>query len=109
MAVKVGCSGWGGGDAPPSLIRAQRQTPLRKGLDHLVDGLLAEVRDGGELALRLRHEVADRLDARALEAVVRAHAELELLDEDVVHRAAALAPARPQHAAADARAVVELQ
>ena len=33
-------------------------------------------------------EVADGLDAGALEAVVRAHAELELLDEDVVHRAA---------------------
>ena len=33
----------------------------------------------------LRHEVADRLDADALETVVRAHAELELLDREVLH------------------------
>src|SRR3954452_6407011 len=99
----------GAGGMYRHLIGSQRKSPLREGLDHLVDRLLAEVRDGGELALRLRHEVADRLDARALEAVVRAHAELELLDEDVVHRAAALAPAGGQHAAADARAVVQLQ
>ena len=44
----------------------------------------------------------------ALEAVVRADAELELLDEDVVHRAAALAAAGGQDAAADAGAVVQL-
>jgi hypothetical protein len=31
------------------------------------------------------HEVADRLDADALEAVVRADAELELLDREVLH------------------------
>src|SRR4051794_6084521 len=91
------------------LVGSQRQPPLREGLDHLVDRLLAEVRDGGELALRLRHEVADRLDARPLEAVVGADAELELLDEDVVHRAAARAPAGGQDAAADASAVVELE
>src|SRR3954451_6455393 len=90
--------GWRG--CPPSSIRAQRQAPLREGLDDLVDRLLAEVRDGGELALRLGHEVADRLDPRPLEAVVRAHAELEFLDEDVVHRAAAaLAAALGQHPA----------
>src|SRR5207237_9899398 len=51
----------------------------------LLDRLLAEVRDRGELVLGLRHEVADRLDADALEAVVRAHAELELLDREVLH------------------------
>src|SRR3954467_12517006 len=90
-------------------VSPQRQAPLRKGLDDLVDRLLAEVRDGRELALRLRHEVADRLDAGALETVVAAHAELELLDEDVVHRAAAaLAAARGQRGRA-AGAVVELQ
>src|ERR1700754_1776022 len=88
-------------------VGAQRQAPLREGLDDFVDGLLAEVRDGGKLALRLRHEVADRLNSRPLEAVVRAHAELELLDEDVVHRAAAaLAAALGQHATG-AGAVVE--
>src|SRR3954452_21407496 len=52
---------------------------------HFLDRLLAEVRDRGELILALRHEVADRLDADALEAVVRADAELELLDRIVVH------------------------
>src|SRR4051812_29866374 len=56
-------------------------------LDDLVNRLLAEVRDRVELALGLRDEVADGLDAGALEAVVRPDAELELLDEDVVHRA----------------------
>src|SRR3954447_11625961 len=71
------------------LILTEIQPARVQGLDDLVDRLLAEVRDRVELALRLRHEVAHGLDARALEAVVRAHAELELLDEDVVHRAAA--------------------
>src|SRR3954452_3047574 len=70
------------------LIIAQVQPARVERLDDLVDRLLAEVRDRVELALGLRDEVADRLDARPLEAVVRAHAELELLDEDVVHRAA---------------------
>src|SRR6266567_3402558 len=57
---------------------------LERLLDFL-DRLLAEVRDRGELVLALRHEVADRLDADALEAVVRADAELELLDREVLH------------------------
>ena len=38
-----------------------------------------------ELVLALHDEVADRLDADALEAVVRADAELELLDREVLH------------------------
>src|SRR3954471_15944525 len=67
-------------------------------LDDLVDRLLAEVRDGRELALGLRDEVADGLDPRPLEAVVGADAELELLDEYVVHRAAARDPG-PVHGA----------
>src|SRR4051812_10812582 len=90
-------------------VSAQRQAPLREGLDDLVDRLLAEVRDRGELALRLRHEVADRLDAGTLEAVVAAHAELELLDEDVVHRAAAALTATRGERVRAAGAVVELQ
>ena len=53
----------------------------------LLDRLLAEVRDRSELGLRLRDEVADRLDADALQAVVRADAELELLDREVLHPA----------------------
>src|SRR3954454_18609179 len=69
------------------LIIAQVQPARVERLDDLVDRLLAEVRDRVELALGLRDEVADGLDAGTLEAVVRAHAELELLDEDVVHRA----------------------
>src|SRR5215216_3168217 len=91
------------------LVGPQRQTALGQGLDDLVDRLLAEVRDRRQLALGLRDEVAHRLDARALEAVVRAHAELELLDEDVVHRAAAGAAAgrRDGARARAARAVVE--
>src|SRR5690349_17293917 len=60
---------------------------LRKGLLDLFDRLLAEVRDRSQLGLRLRDEVADRLDADALEAVVRANAELELLDREVLHPA----------------------
>src|SRR5919112_4281903 len=81
------------------LVVAEREPALGERLDDLVDRLLAEVRDRRELALGLRDEVAHRLDARALEAVVRADAELELLDEDVVHRAAAgAAAARGQRA-----------
>jgi len=53
-----------------------------QGLDHLVDRLLAEVGDRVELALGLRDEVAHGLDPGPLEAVVGAHSELELLDQD---------------------------
>src|SRR6195952_4722185 len=70
-------------------VVAQGQAPRVQRLDDLVDRLLAEVRDRGQLALGLRDEVPDGLDARTLEAVVRTDAELELLDEDVVHRALA--------------------
>src|SRR4051812_26356614 len=72
------------------LILTEIETARVQRLDDLVDRLLAEVRDRVELALGLRDQVADGLDARPLEAVVGAHAELELLDEDVVHRAAGL-------------------
>src|SRR3954470_18627524 len=99
--------GWRG--CPPSSIRAQRQAPLREGLDDLVDRLLAEVRDGGELALRLGHEVADRLDPGALEAVVAAPPHLGLLEENVVHRAAAALGAARGGQAVLAGAVLEVQ
>src|SRR5215213_11165556 len=75
------------------LVRPEVEASLRERLDDLVDRLLAEVRDRRQLALGLGDEVADRLDPRPLEAVVGAHAELELLDQDVVHRRAAGAPA----------------
>src|SRR3954469_1975522 len=82
------------------LVVAEVQAAGVQGLDDLVDRLFAEVGDRVELALGLRDEVADGLDAGTLEAVVRAHAELELLDEDVVHR-----PRRAAAAVERARAV----
>src|SRR5688572_32732604 len=75
--------------AEGTLPGAQPQPTCVEGLLDLLDRLAAEVRDRGELGLGLLHEVADRLDAGSLEAVVRAHAQLELLDQDVVHPARA--------------------
>src|SRR5947209_6915351 len=69
-----------------SLLAPQPEAAGVQGLDDLVDRLLAEVRDRTELGLALGHQVTDGLDAGALEAVVGADAELELLDQDVVHR-----------------------
>src|SRR6266513_1665156 len=72
----------------PSLapvVAPEREAVGREGLLDLLDRLLAEVRDRGELVLALRDEIADRLDADTLEAVVRADAELELLDREVLH------------------------
>src|SRR5688572_278843 len=68
-----------------SLRRAQVQASRPQRLDDLLDRLATEVRDRVQLRLRLLEQVADGLDAGALEAVVRADAELELLDQDVVH------------------------
>src|SRR4051794_41722148 len=68
-----------------SVVAAEPQAVLGQRLLDLFDRLLAEVRDRSELVLGLRHEIADRLDADALEAVVRADAELELLDREVLH------------------------
>jgi hypothetical protein len=48
------------------------------------DRLLAE--DGRQLALGLHDDIADRLDTNALQAVVRAQTELELLDREVFER-----------------------
>src|SRR5581483_1486431 len=79
-----------------SAVAPQRQPVLRERLLDLFDRLLAEVRDGAELVLGLHHEIADRLDPDALEAVVRADAELELLDREVLH------PAREPGLGADA-------
>src|SRR5439155_4749265 len=67
------------------LVPPQGQTVGGERLLDLFDRLLAEVRDRGELVLALHDKVADRLDADALEAVVRADAELELLDREVLH------------------------
>src|SRR5215211_4284444 len=86
---------------PRRLCGSEVQPARLEGLLDLLDGLAAEVRDCVELGLRLLHQVADRLDAGALEAVVGTHSQLELLDQDVVHpvgRAAAAASAESAHA-----------
>src|SRR4051794_41598694 len=90
------------------LILTEIETARVQRLDDLVDRLLAEVRDRVELALGLRDQIADRLDAGPLEAVVRPHAELELLDEDVVHRAAGRGRCRAAAVEAAHGACVEL-
>src|SRR3954447_24049371 len=95
---------WWGLGASAQLVVAEVEPALVERLDDLVDRLLAEVRDRGQLALGLRDQVADGLDAGPLEAVVRADAELELLDEDVVHRARLAATA-----AVDLRQAVPLE
>src|SRR6476619_4648892 len=68
-----------------AVVAAEVEPVRLQGLLDLLDGLLAEVRDRSQLTLGLRDQVADRLDADALEAVVRADAELELLDREVLH------------------------
>src|SRR5258707_538151 len=68
-------------------VAPQREAMLREGLLDLFDRLLAEVRDRCELVLRLHDEVADRLDADTLQAVVRPDTELKLLDREVLHPA----------------------
>src|SRR3954452_14826783 len=72
-----------------TLSGAQPQPARVEGLLDLLDRLAAEVGDRGQLGLGLLDQVADRLDPRPLEAVVRPHAQLELLDQDVVHPAGA--------------------
>src|SRR5438105_7558985 len=69
----------------PAIVAAEGEPVLRERLLDLLDRLLAEVRDRRELVLGLHHEVADRLDTDALQAVVGADAELELLDREVLH------------------------
>src|ERR1051325_6910085 len=55
-----------------------------QGLDHFLDRFLAEVRNRVQLRARLAHQVADGLHTGPLQAVVRAYAQLELLDQDLV-------------------------
>src|SRR5205085_12386603 len=74
------------GSDPTSLVVAEPESPSVQGLDHLVDRLLAEVRDRVQLRFSLGHKVTHGLDPSPLETVVGAHAQLELLDQDVVHR-----------------------
>src|SRR5262249_56110894 len=84
----LGPGRWGGigsDRASAAVLAAQGEAVGREGLLDLFDRLLAEVRDRRELVLAFNDEVADRLDPDALEAVVRAYAELELLDREVLH------------------------
>src|SRR5438067_10804549 len=71
--------------AAAAVLPTQGEAVRRERFLDLFDRLLAEVRDRSELVLRLHDEIADRLDPDALEAVVRADAELELLDREVLH------------------------
>src|SRR5581483_462640 len=83
----------------PAVVAAEGETVLGERLLDLLDRLLAEVRDRGQLLLGLHHEVADRLDPDPLQAVVRADTELELLDREVLH------PVRERGLGTDAAAV----
>src|SRR6185437_16523184 len=70
-------------EAAGAVLAAEMKAVLRERLAHFLDRLLAEVRDRGQLLLGLHHEIADRLDPDPLETVVRADADLELLDREV--------------------------
>src|SRR3954454_15169569 len=83
-------------------VSPQLEAVERERLLDFLDRLLAEVRDRGELVLGLADEVADRLDADALEAVVGADAQLlELLDREVLHPVCRWGIGRAEVAVAD--------
>src|SRR6187399_181245 len=67
------------------LLALERQTVRSECRANLLDRLATEVGNRDELILGLRREIADRLDADTLQAVVGADAELELLDREVLH------------------------
>src|ERR687894_938238 len=81
--MRVGAPGQAG--RARGLGLAQRQAARVERLPHLLDRLRPEVRDSRELRLGALEQLADGLDAGALEAVVGPDAELELLDQDLVH------------------------
>src|SRR5690242_15482094 len=66
-------------------VVSQPEAAHAESLLDLLDALAAEVGDRAELVLRLLDEIADRLHAGALQAVVGPDTQLELLDQDVVH------------------------
>src|SRR5215211_6756801 len=57
----------------------QRQTKLVQLDLHLVDGLLAKVADVQQIGLRAGDELAHRVHTLALEAVVRANGQIEVI------------------------------
>src|SRR5918992_712565 len=78
-----------------SLRGPERQAACIERLLDLLDGLSPEVRDRVQLRLGLLDQLAHGLDAGALQAVVRPDAQLELLDQDVVHPVGAPRRGRP--------------
>src|SRR6185436_8365247 len=64
---------------PARHFHAEMQAHLREYLLDLVQGLAAEVRRAQHLGLGLLHEIADVDDVVVLQAVGRAHRELELV------------------------------
>src|ERR1700754_1713278 len=86
--------------APPPLVLLQVQAAGVQGLDDFLDRLRAEVGDRVQFRAGLADQVADRLHPRPLEAVVRADAEFELLDQDLVEAVVA-GPAVTRRGAAD--------
>merc|ERR1711969_412135 len=71
-------------------IHAEAQAALVEDLDELQQGLAAEVAELEHLALLPTHEVADGLDGRGPEAVLRADREVEVVDRLAQDRADAL-------------------
>src|SRR5262245_42734725 len=65
---------------------AEGEAEPRQQLLQLLERLLAEILDLEDPVLRLRDEIADRLDAGVLQAVRRAHREVELLEVLRKHR-----------------------
>src|SRR3989454_11021248 len=68
-----------------AVLAAQCQAVCGESLLDLFDRLLAKVRDRGQLVLGLHDQIADRLDADALQAVVGTDSQLELLDREILH------------------------
>src|ERR1700722_5473126 len=58
----------------------ERQTQLGQLDLHLVDGLLTEVADVEQVGLGARHQFSDGVHALPLEAVVRAHGQIQVVD-----------------------------
>src|SRR3954466_4261251 len=66
-----------------ALLGAQGQAPLVELLQHLVQGLLAEVGDGQQVVLGLGDQLAHGVDLGPLEAVAGTLGEVEILDGQV--------------------------
>src|SRR5579872_2314718 len=66
-----------------SVLDAERQASLVQALDHLVERLLAEVRNGQQVVRRALDQFADRVHLGALRSVARALGQVEVLDGKV--------------------------